>query len=296
MEQQAKVAIVTGASRGIGKACALHLAKAGFDLGIGARTLHEGQEIEHSLTVKNSDRSALPGSLETTAAAIRALGRRVLVSQLDLLDRRGIEAFFAATMREFQRVDVLVNNARYVGPGHMDPFVDTPIDLFDTQFQCNVLAPLHLCKLVAAPMIAQGGGVIMNVSSGAGQKETAAMPGEGGWGLGYSITKAALNRSTLGLAKELKRHNIAVLNLEPGFVATERTGAALAQFGYDISEGLSMEVPGLTCAAIATHPQAMFFSGKTVYAPAYVVEHGLVDPATLPSQHGPARWGYPGRQ
>ena len=69
-----RVAIVTGASRGIGKACAVHLAKAGFDVAITARTVHEGEAREHSPTVKRSDMSPLPGSLHGTAALISILG------------------------------------------------------------------------------------------------------------------------------------------------------------------------------------------------------------------------------
>jgi NAD(P)-dependent dehydrogenase (short-subunit alcohol dehydrogenase family) len=286
------VAIVTGASRGIGKGCAIHLARAGFDVVIGARTLVEGDPIEHSLTVKRSDVSALSGSLASTAEAIQAEGRRALVVKLDLLQKRDIEDAVARALAEFGRVDVLVNNGRYVGPGHMDLAVDTPIEIFEQQFQINVLAPLHLIKLVAPEMAKQGGGVVMNVSSLAGSNETAAQPGEGGWGLGYSITKAAFNRLAAGLGKELQGDKIAVINLEPGFVVTERT-VALKGFGFDVGRGLSVDVPGLTCAALATHPHPMFFSGTLVHAPRFVVEHELVDPQGLPKDWGPESWGLP---
>ena len=85
--QRRPVALVTGASRGIGKAIAVHLAGAGFDVAIGARTVHEGEEREHSSTVAASDTRALPGSLDSTAALIEEAGARALPVYLDLLDR-----------------------------------------------------------------------------------------------------------------------------------------------------------------------------------------------------------------
>src|SRR5580658_9587021 len=84
------VAFVTGASRGIGKAIAVHLADGGFDVAIGARTLHDGEEREHSSTVSRSDTRALPGSLDNTGTMIERAGRRSLAVYLDLLDRTSL--------------------------------------------------------------------------------------------------------------------------------------------------------------------------------------------------------------
>src|SRR5438093_10530498 len=107
-----KVAVITGASRGIGRGVALELAKAGFDLVVCARTLREGEAREHSSTVKRSDTSALPGSLEKTVEEVEALGRRAVAVKLDLNVPAEIEAVAKRTLDEFGRVDVLVNNAR----------------------------------------------------------------------------------------------------------------------------------------------------------------------------------------
>src|SRR3954463_6782417 len=114
------VAFVTGASRGIGKACAISLAGAGFDVACTARSQQEGEEREHSSTVHKTDRRPLPGSLATTAAAIESTGRRALSVPADLLDRASLEAAVATTLAEWGHIDLLLNNGRYIGPGHMD--------------------------------------------------------------------------------------------------------------------------------------------------------------------------------
>ena len=293
MANENKVALVTGASRGIGKGCALALARAGFDVVVCARTVKEGTPIEHSSTVRRSDTTPLPGSLETTAKEIEALGTRAMIAKLDLLEPSDAEAAIRTAIDTFGRIDVLVNNARYIGPGHMDLFLDTPMEIYEQHFQCNVLGPLRLIKLAVPHMRAQEGGVFIHVTSGAGQIESPKLPGEGGWGLGYSISKAAFNRIAPGLAKEFQQHGIAVINLEPGFVATERMAQDLASFGFDASTALSVDVPGKVCAYLASHPTPMVFSGRTIDAPWFAVDAGLIDGKDFPPPYGPTHWGLP---
>lgn len=271
-----KVAFITGASRGIGRGCALELAKRGFDLVLTARTVTGAERYEHSATVKRSATAPLPGSLEQTAAEVRALGADALVVKLDLSVRADWPAAIEAGLARFGRIDVLVNNGRYIGPGHMDPFEDTPVELIEQMLLCNVVAPLHLIKLCLPVMQRQGGGVVINVTSSAGDRETPAPIGQGGWGLGYSITKAAFNRMVPGLAKELRQHNIAVIGLMPGFVGTERMAIELKEFGFDASKGLPVENPGRVCAMLATAKDPLYFSGKDIYGPGFYSEHELV--------------------
>ncbi len=279
-----RVAFVTGASRGIGRGCALHLARAGFDVVVAARTVSEADRAG----------SRVPGTLEATAAEIRALGRRAVVARLDVLDRASMDAAVAHALEQFGRIDVLVNNAIYQGPGGgMRSFADTPIEEYDKSFAGNVLAGLYLVKLVLPAFEAVGGGLVVNVTSGAGQNETSKQPGAGGWPFSYSITKAAHNRVAAGLGKELKERNIAVVNLEPGFVLTERAEIAMRDLGIDYANGLRVDVPGSVCAYIAAHPTPMAFSGRTVDAPQMSVWLGLVDGAELPHPYGPTNWGYP---
>ena len=271
-----RVAFVTGASRGIGRACALELARRGFDVVVAARTVTGAERLEHSSTVKKSLTTPLPGSLEATGREVRALGAEALVVKLDLAAREDWPAAVDAALARFGRIDVLVNNGRYVGPGHMDPFEDTPVELIEQMMLCNVIAPLHLIRLCLPVMKRQGGGIVINITSSAGERETPAPIGQGGWGLGYSLSKAALNRMVPGLAKELRPYNIAVIGLMPGFVGTERMAAELAEFGFDASKALPVENPGRVCAMLATAKDPMYFSGKDIYGPGFHAEHALV--------------------
>ena len=161
-------AFVTGSSRGIGKAIAVHLAGAGFDVALAARTVADGEQREHSSTVRASDTTALPGSLAATAALVEGMGRRALVVPADLTDRSSVLAAAHTVLERWGPIDVLVNNGRYIGPGHMDPFVDTPLELLDLHLEANVMAPLVLAKSFLPGMLERGSGIIVNISSGAG--------------------------------------------------------------------------------------------------------------------------------
>jgi NAD(P)-dependent dehydrogenase (short-subunit alcohol dehydrogenase family) len=271
-----KVAFITGASRGIGRGCALELAQRGFDLVLTARTVTGAERYEHSSTVKKSATDPLPGSLEQTAAEVRALRAQALVAKLDLSVRGDWPAAVQAAVDRFGRIDVLVNNGRYIGPGHMDRFEDTPVELLEQMLLCNVVAPLHLIKLCMPVMRRQGGGIVINVTSSAGDREIDAPIGKGGWGLGYSISKAAFNRMVPGLAKELREYNIAVIGLMPGFVGTERMAIELKEFGFDASKGLPVENPGRVCAMLATAKNPLHFSGKDIYGPGFYADHEQV--------------------
>ena len=139
-------AFVTGASRGIGKAIAVHLARAGYDIAITARTVQDGEGREHSSTLARSDTTPLPGSLTSTSKLVEEAGVRCLVVQADLTDRASMIAAADRVLQEWGRVDVLVNNGRYIGPGHMDRFEDTPLELLDRHIEANAMAPLALSQ------------------------------------------------------------------------------------------------------------------------------------------------------
>jgi NAD(P)-dependent dehydrogenase (short-subunit alcohol dehydrogenase family) len=272
---RAPVAFVTGASRGIGKACAVHLARAGFDVACTARTRREGEEREHSSTVQKSDVRPLPGSLATTAALIEAEGRDALIVPADLLDRTQLERAVKTVLDSWGRVDVLLNNGRYIGPGHMDRLVDTPLDLFDKHLDANVMAPLLLTKLLLPPMLERGSGLIINMTSGVAWTDPTAAAGDGGWGLGYAISKGALQRIAGVLVHEIAGTGVYVVNVSPGFVATERMAIDMAEFGFDASEGASPELIGRVVAWLATNGHAAEWNGLTLEAQEIAVELGL---------------------
>src|SRR5437868_8789239 len=265
--RQRRVAFVTGASRGIGRGCALELARRGFDLVLAARTVTGRERLEHSSTIRKSLTQPLPGSLDQVAGEVGAFGGEALVVKLDLARREDWPAAVASALDRFGRIDVLVNNGRYVGPGHMDPFEETPVELIEQMLLCNVVAPLNLVKLCLPAMKRQGGGIVINITSSAGERETPAPIGQGGWGLGYSVSKAAFNRMVPGLAKELRPYNIAVIGLMPGFVGTERMAQELGEFGFDAAKALPVENPGRVCAMLATATDPMHFSGRDLRGP-----------------------------
>src|SRR2546423_5627181 len=179
----ALVAMVTGASRGIGRAIACALAADGYDVAITARTVVEG-----------TGPGGLPGSLEWAASAIAAAGRRVLPVTLDLVDRASLVPAVESVLASWGHIDVLVNNAIYVGPGNFDRFLDVdPVNL-ERRIFANLTAQLLISQPAVRAMVDYGGGTVINITSGAGMSDPTAPIGQGGWALGYGCAKGGLHR------------------------------------------------------------------------------------------------------
>jgi NAD(P)-dependent dehydrogenase (short-subunit alcohol dehydrogenase family) len=248
--------LVTGASRGIGKSIAVALARSGLDVALTARTVQDGEEREHSSTLHRSDTSPLPGSLASTAQLVRSAGARSFTVPADLTDRASVIAAADTVLAEWGRVDVLVNNGRYIGPGHMDRFEETPLELLDRHLEANVMAPLALIKAVLPGMLHRGSGCIVNVTSGAGFHDPPAPAGAGGWGLGYGFSKGALHRVAGILQLELAERGIRAYNVQPGFIATERMAQDMAAHGFDVSQGAPPDVVGAVVAWLVANPDA----------------------------------------
>ncbi len=281
------VAFVTGASRGIGRACATFLAEAGFDVAISARTVHEGESREHSPTVRSSDTTPMPGSLDATAQAVTAAGRSVLVLPADLLDHAGLEAAATRTLEVFGQVDVVVHNGRYVGPGHMDRFLDTPVDLIRHQFEANVLGPLVLNKVFLPTMAQRGTGTVITITSAVAYADPSRPAGEGGWGLGYGMSKAALHRMAGFLEVENGADGIRAFNVQPGMIDAERILQESGRFGFG-GWGAPPEVVGAVVAWLATEPAADALRGQTIEAQFVCRELGLLPwwPGPKPNRAG----------
>jgi len=213
-ELDGRAVIVTGASRGIGRALAVGLAARGAAVVCAARTVTE-------------EPGSLPGTIHATAAEIARAGGHALAIRCDVAREDDLNALVARTMERFGRVDVLVNNA--MAPTRCR-FDDMAPDMWDVSMATNVRSLFVLAKLVVPHMAAQGGGSIVNISSGgADHAATAAMPP--GF-LAYAVAKAAMERFTTALAPEVAARGIAVNALRPGAVRTELATRQLGE-GYD---------------------------------------------------------------
>ena len=201
---QEKVAIVTGASRGIGKAMALALARAGATVVVAARTAEP--------------RAGLPGTIHDTVFEIENAGGRALAVACNVREEESIREMVNTTLEEFGAVDVLVNNA---GIGGYTPFLQMTLREWDLNMAINLRAPFIASQSCVPIMIEQGGGSIINVSSHAATNIFSSTLGEDHEagialvGQAYGTAKAGLERFTWGLAAELGPHNIAVNALKP---------------------------------------------------------------------------------
>jgi NAD(P)-dependent dehydrogenase (short-subunit alcohol dehydrogenase family) len=268
-----RVALVTGASRGIGRASAVALAHAGFDVAIAARTVHEGEGVNDA----DPRRRPLPGSLESTAALIEAVGQQALPIPMDLLDRSSLHTAVERVLDLWGRVDVLVNNAVNTGPGNMDQVLDLTIPVLEEKLEANAVAPLVLIKLVLPGMLEQGGGTIINVTSPVAENDPPAPAGSGGWGLAYAMSKGALHRIAGILAVELGHRGIRAFNVDPGFVVTERMAIVQKEDGLQRYQGAPPSVPGSVIAWLAAEADgpAAECNGQTIRAQKLALEHGL---------------------
>lgn len=270
-----KVAFITGASRGIGRATALALAHKGYDVVVTARTLEAGEAFEHGS--RDSEVKALPGSLRETADAVEALGRRALPIRLDLLDLASIDAAFDAALAAWGHIDLLVNNGIYQGPGIMCPVEELTQGQMQALFQGNVFSQVHLIQRCLPHMLARGQGTVVNVVSESGMIDPPGPIGKGGWGFAYSASKAAFIRMAGVMKVEYADTPLSFFNMEPGFVITEtmRLRPDMEAFAA-LYGGAPMEVPAETVAWLATAAEARELNGQTIFAQRHAVKHNLV--------------------
>jgi len=264
-----KVALVTGASRGIGRCGALALAKRGYALALTARTVHEGDGRAGDVV--------LPGSLDTTAAEATALGVDVYSVAMDITDRASVRAGFDRVMEHFGRVDVLVNNAPYSGPGTDARVLDIDLDAAARIVDANYLNQLLLIQLALPGMLAHGGGTIINLGSGSALVPPPAPAGEGGWSLAYCASKAAFHQVAIVVDVEYRSQGVRAFTMEPGYTITERAKAMTTDGGYGkFFAGDPPEVAGEVIGWLVDEPEAEQFLGRMVHAQALCRKHDLV--------------------
>ncbi len=221
MKLRDAIVVVTGASRGIGRAAALALAREGADIVCTARSTEAAP-------------SRLPGTIEETAREVEALGRRALAVACDVSRDEDVEELARRTLDHFGRIDCLVNNAAV---NSWEQFADISIKRWDLVLKVNLRGTVLATKAFLPRMIQQRSGRIINVSSGAATDlEIAAELGI----IPYAVSKVAIETLTEGLALELRPRGIAVncLRIETS-VVTE--GARLLNPDADYSDGETPE-------------------------------------------------------
>ena len=258
-----KVAIVTGAGQGIGRGIAFGLAEAGADIVLAARTLSD---------------------LEEVAAPIEALGRRALAVPTDVTDTAALENLVAATMEEFGRIDVLVNNA---GGAMPRAAMDTSEGFLERAFRFNVTAAFTLTKLAARRMVDSAGqGAVVNISSRSASMTQTSF-------VAYGAAKAALDRMTRNIAPELAPR-VRVNAIDVGGVATRSLDVVLTNddLRRQYLAGTPMGRPGepqdIACAVLYLVSDASsWVTGKV-----FEIDGGAESPAISvpapPLQPGPA--------
>ena len=265
-------ALVTGATRGIGKATALALADTGWDVAFTGRTLRAGEGRDDSDTGQGRP---LPGSLEETASLVRGHGVDCLALAADLHDHNALHRAAARVIEAWVGVDLLVNNAVDTGPGSMVTVLDLTVPQLEAKLEANVVAPVILVQAVVPGMVERGGGTLVNVTSHTAIADPPGPVGQGGWGLGYAASKAAFHRIAPLVAVELGPRGIRAFNVDPGYVETERqqvNASALGLVGH--YTGAPPSVPAAAIAWLAAHPDDME-NGHTVRAQKLALTHHL---------------------
>jgi len=255
MSLEGRVAIVTGASRGIGADIARYLAKHGAGVALVARSVDAAVDPR------------MPGNMKEVESSIVAAGGAAISIGANLRDAESVRSAVQQTVDHFGRLDIVVNNAVVVAPGRFDSILDRYIELM---WQVSLRAPLLLMKEAISHLRNAGGGDIINVSSGAarfpGPGPYANPPrGAGGADVMYGTVKSALDRATQGIAMELQDDSIKVNALSPGgLIRTPGTvfarGLGVPEEGYESADWMGRMAVWI-CEQPASYTGNIVFDG-----------------------------------
>jgi len=247
MSLEGNVAVVTGATRGVGRGIARELARQGANVFVTGRS----------------------------APAFEPLDDRIIGIGCDHREDGQVDAAFTRIGREAHAIDILVNNVwggydRMIDGGEFTwskPFWEQPLWRWDAMFAAGVRAHYHASQLAAKTMIGRGRGLIVNISFWAAQKHVG--------NVAYGVSKAATDKLTADMATELKRYGVAVVSLYPGLVRTEKVMEA-AQW-LDLSNSESPDFIGRAVAALANDADVLQYTGQVLVAAALAQQYGFTD-------------------
>ena len=267
-----KVALVTGASRGIGRGVALALAREGAKVAITART----REPDDAPALAGTDRR-VPGSLAETRQAILAEGGAALALPADLADLAGVEALVAGTLEHFGGLDIVVNSAMGFPKDYEGmEFWKSPPEDWDAQNSVGVRSHYLVSRFAAPHMVSQGSGLIVQVSTAGAISEY--------YNLAFRAAHAANTRLAKAMAYDLKDHGVAAIALWPRWVLTERVKLAARQehpgFQVPVDELEDADTPellGQAIARLAVDPRLMEKSGHIQLIAELADAYGLVE-------------------